>query len=280
MTNYERIERVIRHLGRNHREQPSLASLARIAGVSEFHFHRMFSRWAGTTPKSFLKLLTAEHAKQLLRESRDVLDVTLETGLSSPSRVHDLLVSVEGMSPGEFKAWGAGITIRYGFHETPFGLCLVGVTSRGICHLAFVNAGEKSRAEAELRAKWPNAKLQKSAKASAKAVSEIFGRGRRKPVHVLLAGTPFQLKVWEALLRIPPGHALSYGDIAATIGKPSASRAVGTAVGSNAIAFLIPCHRVIRETGVIGDYRWGTERKKAILAWESATEEADDVRKS
>lgn len=270
MTDYERIERVIRHLDKNYRDQPRLADLARVAGVSEFHFHRLFSRWAGTTPKSFLKYLTAEHAKGLLRESRDLLDVSLETGLSGPGRLHDLLISVEGVSPGEYKAQGAGLEIRYGFHDTPFGRCLIAQTERGICHVAFVAGTSEKLALTELKNAWANATFKHDQRLSGKAATAIFKPAKENKLSLLLSGTTFQIKVWEALLRIPPGRVLSYGDVATLIGKPAASRAVGTAIGKNAIAYLIPCHRVIRETGVIGDYRWGQARKKLLLAWEKS----------
>jgi len=269
MSDYDRIEKVIRHLETIRLEQPSLGQLARFAGLSESHFQRLFSRWAGTTPKDFLKALTAEHARRLLRESKDLLSISHEVGLSGSGRLHDLFVTVEGASPGEFKAKGNGIEIRYGFHETSFGLCLLGVTERGICHLAFCARNNPRSALAELRTKWPLATLKPATRHTAKIAGQIFGLSRKPPLRVLLSGTPFQIKVWEALLRIPLNHLASYGDVAAFLGKRGAARAVGSAVGANSIAYLIPCHRVIRETGVIGDYSWGTERKKAILAWES-----------
>ena len=271
MTDYQRIEKIIRFLDHHYQEQPSLATLAKAAGLSEFHFHRLFSRWAGTTPKGFLKALTAAHAKRLLQESRDVLSVSLETGLSGPGRLHDLLVTVEGVSPGEYKAAGAGVEIRYGTHATPFGDCLLGVSPRGITHLAFATDRSEKTLVRELASAWPEACLVRDQRGTAEIASEIFAQERKKNLSVFLKGTGFQLKVWEALLRIPPGHRLSYGDIAARVGRPGASRAVGTAVGNNPIGYLIPCHRIIRETGVIGEYRWGTQRKRAILAYESET---------
>jgi AraC family transcriptional regulator of adaptative response/methylated-DNA-[protein]-cysteine methyltransferase len=270
MTDYERIEKVIRYLERHYLEQPSLVKLAGVAGLSEFHFHRLFTRWAGTTPKSFLKYLTANHAKSLLEDSRDLLGAAFDSGLSGPSRLHDLFVSIEAMTPGEFKAKGAGVEIKYGFHLSPFGKCLIGTTERGVCYLAFVDEREQQAVD-EMKRKWPNASLKSHKTEIAKIAKKIFG-GRRsgKQIPVMLTGTPFQLKVWEALIRIPPGQVLSYSDIAKAIGSPNASRAVGTALGSNTVAYLIPCHRVIRETGEFGEYHWGTARKRAVLAWESA----------
>ena len=269
MTSYDRIEKVIRHIQTHHQEQPRLSELSKVAGLSAFHFHRLFTRWAGITPKAFLKCITNEHAKRLLARSRDLLDVSFQAGLSGPGRLHDLLVTVEGVSPGEFKSKGAGIEIRYGFHQSPFGVCLIGLTERGVCHLAFLaSASDRQLALKQLRLKWPKANVRLDARAAKRAGQTIFSR-RRGKLAIHLRGTGFQVKVWQALLRIPPGALLSYGDIAKAIGKPSASRAVGTAVGSNGIGFLIPCHRVIRDTGILGDYRWGPERKRALLAWES-----------
>lgn len=271
MSDYERVERVIRYLEKHHLEQPSLAELAKVAGLSESHFHRLFTRWAGTTPKSFLKFLTAGHARSLLARSGDLLNVSLDSGLSGPGRLHDLFVTFEAMTPGECKAGGDGVEVRYGFHPSPFGTCLIGVTKRGVCYLAFVD-GSEVKALAELRRKWPRASLRPSQAATGKAVRRIFFRRKGRKVPVVLAGTPFQLKVWEALLRIPPGRALSYAGLAGAIGAPKASRAVGTAVASNAIAYLIPCHRVIRGSGGFGQYRWGSARKQAVLAWEAGEE--------
>lgn len=269
MTQYERIERVIRYVGERHHEQPRLETLARVAGLSVSHFQRVFSRWAGATPKDFLKFVTSEHAKELLRASRDVLSVSLEAGLSGPGRLHDLLVTVEGLSPGEFKAAGSGVEIRHGVSRSPFGACLIAWTARGICHLSFLDgAKDGARALRRLRERFPHARFAHAPREAARAAADAFGR--RKAFRVAVPGTPFQLKVWQALLRVPAGLTLSYGDIAAAIGRPSACRAVAGAVARNDVAFLIPCHRVIRESGVIGGYRWGSARKRAMLAWESA----------
>jgi AraC family transcriptional regulator of adaptative response/methylated-DNA-[protein]-cysteine methyltransferase len=275
MTDYERIENVIRHLKQHYVEQPDLGTLAGIARVSEFHFHRLFSRWAGITPKELVKFLTAKHAKVLLRESQSVLDASLDSGLSGPGRLHDLLVSVDAVSPGEFKRRGEGMEIRYGFHPTPFGTCLIGATARGICHLSFLEQDSSSRRAStirELRSDWPKAVLRHHPQSTREIAAKIFHRVRYQKIPVLLVGTPFRLKVWEALLKIPSGHLLSYRDIARSIGNSRACRAVGAAVGANPVAYLIPCHRVIHETGIVGNYRWGRERKLAMLAWENKSE--------
>ncbi|HXC25231.1 MAG TPA: methylated-DNA--[protein]-cysteine S-methyltransferase [Gemmatimonadaceae bacterium] len=269
MTDYERIEQIIRYLDTRYREQPTLKDLARVAGLSEFHFHRLFARWAGTTPKNFLKALTAEHAKQLLLESKDLLSVSLDTGLSGPSRLHDLMIAVEGVTPGEFKTEGRGVTIQYGIHPTPFGPCLLAATPRGVCHLSFMETPDAHESITDLQERWPQATIERSQHGTASIVARMFNKGGTPtPVSLLLAGTPFQLKVWKALLAIPDGHLVSYSAVASAVGHPGAARAVGSAVGKNPIAVLIPCHRVIRETGVVGDYHWGTMRKKALLAWE------------
>jgi len=271
MNDYERIEKVIRHLKEHYVEQPDLRTLAGIAQVSEFHFHRLFSRWAGVTPKSFVKFLTAQHAKALLRESQSVLDAALDSGLSGPGRLHDLLVSVDAVSPGEFKNYGEGMEIRYGFHPTPFGTCLIGATARGICHLSFLDDSSISGTAIlhEIKSDWPKAVLRHQPQSTRVLASKIFDRGRSEKIPALLVGTPFRLKVWEALLKIPLGRVLSYQDIARSIGNSRACRAVGSAVGANPVAYLIPCHRVIHETGIVGNYRWGQARKLAMLAWES-----------
>lgn len=272
MTDYERIAKVIRYVEEHYLEQPDLGALARVAGLSEFHFHRLFARWAGITPKAFVKFLTARHAKDLLRKSRGLLEASLDSGLSGPGRLHDLLVSVDAMTPGEFKSYGRGMRIHYGFHPTPFGTCLIAITARGVCHLSFLNRDRSAiRASLiqELRSAWPNADMRRHSPSTRKIVTKIFHRRRREKLALFLVGTRFRIKVWEALLKIPPGCVVSYHDVARSIDSPRASRAVGAAVGKNTVALLIPCHRVIRETGIVGDYRWGHVRKKALLAWES-----------
>lgn len=274
MNDYERIASVIQYLDRHHTEQPDLAVLAGIVGLSPFHFHRLFSSWAGVTPKAFLQCLTLAHVRELLRQGENVLDAALEAGLSGPGRLHDLCVNLEAASPGEVKAGGAGWTIQAGFAPSPFGKSLVGQSPRGVCHLSFVEAGAEDEAWAELQTEWPNARLRRDAAAAARMTGKIFarppGHGRRRPLRACVQGTAFQLRVWRALLRVGPGQLTSYGRLAAAIGCPAAARAVGSAVAQNPVSYLIPCHRVIRETGVVGDYRWGRVRKRAIVAWESA----------
>jgi AraC family transcriptional regulator of adaptative response/methylated-DNA-[protein]-cysteine methyltransferase len=276
---YRLVAAAIAYLEANHRSQPSLEELAAHLALSPFHLQRLFKRWAGISPKRFVQFLTVEHAKQLLAESYNLLDAAYATGLSGPGRLHDLFVAVEAMTPGEFKLGGRGLTIRYGFHTTPFGECLLAVTTRGICGLNFVGPGRRKGELDGLVARWPAAYLVEDPDVTAPLVRSIFaerepgagnGTQRQNTLRLLLAGTNFQVKVWEALLRIPPGSACTYEDVARWIGQPSASRAVGGAVGANAIAYLIPCHRVIRKSGVIRDYRWGSTRKKAILGWEAA----------
>ncbi len=270
---YQRIEQAINYLGQSFREQPDLRDVARRVHLSEYHFQRLFRRWAGISPKRFLQFLTVEHAKKLLDESSDLLRVTYDSGLSSPGRLHDLFVNTEAVTPGEFKKRGEGVEITYGVHASPFGDCLLAMTERGICSLSFISSSEKTRAIKLLKSKWPKATFRENSRATQPVFDQIFNQkknGAARKVNLFLQGTNFQIKVWEALLKIPSGFLLSYEDIASMIGKPGASRAVGNAISNNPIAYVIPCHRVIRKIGVIGDYRWGSARKKAILAWEAA----------
>ena len=243
--------------------------MAESVGLSEFHFQRIFTRWAGISPKRFLQFLTKENAKDLLKHS-SVLDATFSVGLSSPSRMHDLFINTEAVTPGEYKTHGAGLVIRYGFHPTPFGEALIGLTERGICHLSFVQ-NSRETALMYLKANWSNATIQENSQATEALIEPIFSLDHNlSPLSVFVTGTNFQLKVWEALLSIPRGNVTTYEQIATQIGQPGALRAVGTAVGHNPIAYLIPCHRVIRKMGDFGNYRWGTARKKALLGWETA----------
>jgi len=270
---YLRIEKAISFLQANYTRQPDLQEIARSVHLSEYHFQRLFTRWAGISPKRFLQYLTLEHAKRALKESRTVLDATFDAGLSSPGRLHDLFVTIEAMTPGEFKQSGEGLTIHYGFHPTLFGECLLAVTGRGICGLSFVAEGKRTHVLRELRDRWTGATLSEAPSTTQPFIDRLFSRPankQRKPLQLLLKGTNFQIKVWEALMRIPEGCVVSYEDVARAIEKPTASRAVGNAVGKNPIAYLIPCHRVIRQAGVIGNYHWGPERKKALLGWEWA----------
>ena len=269
---FERIEKAIAFLIDNFHDQPGLREIASRIHMSEYHFQRLFSRWVGISPKRFLQFLTKEHAKKLLKKSVNLLDVTYEAGLTSPGRLHDLFVSCEAVTPGEYKARGRGLEITYGYHATPFGECMLATTDRGICGLNFVQNKERSTALASLKSKWQNATLIENPNATRSIVDRIFDPLASKhdtPLHLLLNGTNFQIKVWEALIRIPVGAVVSYEDVAAYIGMPGASRAVGNAVGSNPIPFVIPCHRVIRKSAEFGNYGGGKARKMAILGWES-----------
>ncbi len=269
---YTRIEKAIRYLDTRAPDQPSLADVARHVGLSESHFQRMFTRWAGISPKRFVQHRTSQVVKRLLRTRHSVFDVSLEAGLSGTARVHDLVVNAEAVTPGEYQRGGEGLVVRYGFHPSPFGECLVATTPRGICHLAFVHPVSRREALQRLRHDWPMAELVADQAGTRGAVERAFpshraGRGAALALHV--KGTNFQLKVWEALLAVPDGAVTTYGAIASKIGDPNSSRAVGTAVGSNPISYLIPCHRVIRSTGELGGYAWGIERKAVMLAYET-----------
>jgi len=270
---YRTVECAIDYLCVHAREQPRLAEVAAHVGLSEFHFQRRFSQWAGISPKRFLQFLTKEYAKAALRRSEDVLEAAYAAGLSGPGRLHDLLVTCEAVSPGEHRSLGEGLVIAYGFHHTPFGECLVATTARGICRLAFVSEGGRDAQAKELQRCWPRARLARDQAATGKLVAPIFDAAHRaKPLHLWVRGSNFQIKVWEALLRIAPGELACYEHVARAIGAPRASRAVGAAVGANPIAVLIPCHRVIRKAGDLGDYRWGLTRKRALIAREAAQE--------
>ncbi|OFZ99577.1 MAG: hypothetical protein A3H35_03180 [Betaproteobacteria bacterium RIFCSPLOWO2_02_FULL_62_17] len=275
MNDYERIARVIRFIDAHRAEQPSLEILATQAGLSPFHFHRLFSAWAGVTPKDFLQCLTLAHARALLRDGESVLGAAYAAGLSGPGRLHDLAVGLEAATPGEIKSGGDGWILSTGFADTPFGVCLIAVSPRGICHASFVQEGQEAEAAQQaLREHWPRARLHRDDNAARDLAARMFmphsANARAPSLRVLVRGSTFQVRVWRALLRIPAGALVSYGGLAASLGTPAAARAVGSAVAKNNIAFLIPCHRVIRETGVVGEYRWGHERKRAMLAWEGA----------
>jgi len=270
---YERIEKSIKFLETNFPSQPGLKEVAAHIGLSEFHFQRLFSRWVGISPKRFLQFLTKEYAKHLLADSVNLLDVTYEAGLSSPGRLHDLFVNCEAVTPGEYKSKGAGLTIRYGFHPSPFGECLLATTERGICGFFFVKNRDRKDPLTELRHFWRQAEIVEDPQASRKLIDRIFNpsfANTSTPLHLILNGTNFQIKVWEALIKIPFGAVVSYEDVAIQVGLPGATRAVGRAVGKNPISFIIPCHRVIRKTADFGNYGGGTARKKAILGWEAA----------
>ena len=272
---YARIEQAIHYIETNAYRQPDLNEVSAHIGLSEYHFQRLFTRWAGISPKRFLQFLTRENAKALLAQSANLLDATYASGLSSPGRLHDLFVQTEAVTPGEFKSKGAGVDIVYGFHPSPFGECLLALTGRGICFLAFVQ-NDRPAALEQLRKAWPNAFLTEDPARTVAYVGQIFYRSNSAPLPVHLRGTNFQIKVWEALLRLPPGQVTTYQSLAAQIQSPGAARAVGNAVAHNPLAYLIPCHRVLQKTGRFGDYRYGAARKKAILLWENSDRLMDE----
>jgi len=268
LQHYKLIEQAIQYIEDNVRRQPSLEEIAAAVGLSEFHFQRLFTHWTGISPKRFMQFLTRENAKKLLSKSGNLLDTTHQVGLSSLGRLHDLFVNTEAVTPGEFKSSGTGLTIHYGIHHSPFGKCLIATTERGICSLGFVD-GSEGKAIDKLVSDWNQAAMIEDYKVTAPLVTRIFsdlGTGQHLKLH--LRGTNFQIKVWEALLNIPSGAVTTYEHIAEQVGQPKAVRAVGTAVGHNPIAYLIPCHRVIRKSGEFGNYLYGSARKKFILARE------------
>ncbi len=277
LADYARIERAIRFLDANRAAHPSLAQVARHAGLSESHFQRLFTRWAGISPKRYIQHQTADLLTTLLRSERSVLEATFEAGLSGPGRAHDLVLNAEAVTPGDVARAGDGLTIKYGFHGTPFGECLIGLTPNGICHLAFLGPVRRADALARLKHDWPRATFMADQRSTSAAVARAFPAPGERAVPGLalhVKGTNFQLKVWRALLAVPDGGATTYGVIAAAIKEPDASRAVGNAVGRNPISWLIPCHRVLRSTGALGGYAWGPDRKRVMLAWERATSPA------
>lgn len=272
--NYARIEAAINFIKDHLQDQPSLDEIATAVQLSPFHFQKLFIEWAGVSPKKFMQYLTLEYAKSLLRNAGStLLDTANATGLSSTSRLHDLFIAIEGMTPGEFKNGGAGLQINYHFSPSPFGELIIASTARGICHLFFVT--DQQQAVNDLIARFPHASLQHRTDILQQEALGFFRRDwQQKQIRLHLSGTPFQLKVWESLLKVPMGSLVTYGAIANNIDKPKAARAVGTAIGNNPIAFLIPCHRVIQQTGRLGGYRWGESRKSAIIGWE-ATQKND-----
>ena len=272
-SDYERIAQAIAFITQHVESQPTLAQMAAQARLSPFHFQRLFSRWAGVSPKRFLQVLTLERAKQLLREApRPLLEVADGVGLSSGSRLYDHFVQLEAMTPGEFKHGGAGLTITHGVHDTPFGPAFIAATTKGICRLEFLDTQPDAHPLAELARQWPRARLQEQAQRTRAWVDALFQdmRPAQRPLSLHVTGTNFQIQVWQALLRIPPGSLASYTEVAQAIGRPGSARAVGNAVGANPVAYLIPCHRVIQQSGHLGGYRWGVPRKHALHAWETA----------
>jgi AraC family transcriptional regulator of adaptative response/methylated-DNA-[protein]-cysteine methyltransferase len=269
---YDQMARAIEYLYQHFREQPSLEEAAAQVNMSVFHFQRTFTEWAGISPKRFLQFLTTGYLKEHLVDFENLPDAADAAGLSSQSRVYDLFVNLEAVTPQEYREKGAGLLIDYGFHTTPFGQCIIGVTERGVCYLSFVQPNQKKQAVQELQQAWEYASLQQNQQQTSRVAGLVFNKPAipGEKLNVLVKGTNFQVKVWNALLQIPPGSVTTYQSIAQQIAQPNALQAVGSAVGANSIAYLIPCHRVIRKTMVIGDYRWRTERKKVILGWEMA----------
>jgi AraC family transcriptional regulator, regulatory protein of adaptative response / methylated-DNA-[protein]-cysteine methyltransferase len=267
---YQRIEKAIYFIEQNLKNQITIADMAAHVNLSEFHFERMFTKWAGTSPIRFMRFLTKEYAKNLLNKSADIVQTTLDLGLSSTSRLHDLFVTFEAMTPAEYKNQGKGLTINYGFKETPFGLASIFATEKGILEMAFIDYGTEIDELARLKNEFPLAQYIDNEGVIIKIVNQIFDQEAEKPIHLLLRGTNFQIKVWEALLTLNKGQLACYEDIATEIGKITAQRAVGSAIGANHIAYIIPCHRVIQKVGTSGHYRWGSARKRAMIGWEAA----------
>lgn len=273
-SDYETVRRVIEMISLDYREQPSLDAIAARLGQSPTQLQKVFSRWAGLSPKAFLQAVTLDHAKRLLgQEGLPLLETALEVGLSGPGRLHDLFVTHEAMSPGEWKARGGGLTIRYGYHASPFGEALIMATERGLAGLAFADAGEEKACFEDMACRWPNATYVEDREATAPYAARIFDPSKwssEQPLRVVLIGSDFQVRVWESLLKIPLGKAVTYSDLAADIGQPTASRAVGAAVGRNPVSFVVPCHRALGKSGALTGYHWGLTRKRAMLGWEAA----------
>ncbi|WP_349436636.1 bifunctional helix-turn-helix domain-containing protein/methylated-DNA--[protein]-cysteine S-methyltransferase [Pararhizobium sp. A13] len=272
-SDYEIVSRVVEMLTENYRDQPSLETIAGEIGQPPTQLQKTFTRWAGLSPKAFLQAVTLDHAKRLLRqEELPLLETSFEVGLSGPSRLHDLFVTHEAMSPGEWKLRGGGLTIRYGFHPSPFGVALVMVTDRGLAGLAFSDAGGEKASFEDMANRWPNAQYVEDSAATAAYAARIFDSREwcpEEPLRIVLIGSDFQIRVWETLLKIPMGKAVTYSDIACNIGQPTASRAVGAAVGRNPISFVVPCHRALGKSGALTGYHWGLTRKRAMLGWEA-----------
>ena len=271
-SDYEVVRRVIEKISLDYRDQPSLEEIAQEVGDTPNGLQKLFTRWAGLSPKAFLQAVTLDHARRLLDSGMPLLDAALELGMSGPGRLHDLFVTHEAISPGEYKARGAGLTMRYGFHLSPFGQALVMVTERGLAGLAFCDPGDERTAFEDMASRWPNADYEEDMAATAPYAARVFDPSRwraEEPLRVVLIGTDFQVRVWDALLKIPMGRACAYSDIAERIGKPTASRAVGAAVGANPVSFVVPCHRAVGKSGALTGYHWGLTRKRAILGWEA-----------
>ena len=269
---YSVVRKTLERITRSWRDQPDLSDLASELGMQPIQLQRVFSRWAGLTPKQFLQAITLDHAKALLRDSASVLDASFEVGLSGPARLHDLFVTHEAMTPGEYRNRGAGLTVQYGFHPSPFGNVLIMSTDKGLAGLGFADPGEEPAALEDMCNRWPAAKFEENLEVTGPFAKRVFDPHlwqEDTPLNVVLIGTDFEIRVWQTLLKIPMGRMTTYSDIADTLGKPSASRAVGTAVGRNPISFVVPCHRVLGKTGNLCGYHWGLTRKRAILGWET-----------
>ena len=277
--NYEKIAKAIEFISANAKLQPSLNEVAEEVSMSQFHFQRLFTEWAGVSPKRFLQYITADYLKEKIKDSSNLVELAESAGLSSQSRVYDLFTGIEAVTPQEFKTSGKGLVISYGFHQSPFGECFIAITERGICAMTFVDENSRDQQLIQLAKKWHFAVISQDQDATANYLSRIFNPHLSKldKLPLLVQGTNFQLKVWEALLSIPQGAVTTYQQIAESIGNPKAVRAVGTAVGDNPVAYLIPCHRVIRKEGNLGEYRWGVTRKKALVGWEAAIHEMTHV---
>ncbi|HWV51350.1 bifunctional helix-turn-helix domain-containing protein/methylated-DNA--[protein]-cysteine S-methyltransferase [Pseudorhodoplanes sp.] len=269
---YDVVRRAIAHIRGNWRQQPDIATIAEAAQVTPTELHHLFRRWAGLTPKDFLQALTLDRARELLRDSASVLEATYEVGLSGPGRLHDLFVTHEAMSPGEWKAGGEGLTLRYGFHASPFGGALVMLAPRGLAGLGLFDPGDEQSALEDMKRRWPKAAYVENPAATTSVAARIFDPDlwrQDQPLRVVLIGTDFEVRVWETLLRIPMGHFTTYSDIARKLEAPKAARAVGAAVGKNPVSFVVPCHRVIGKSGELTGYHWGLTRKRAMLGWEA-----------
>jgi len=277
---YPVIEQALLYIEDNFKSQPELDDIADHLKISPFHLQRTFKDWVGISPKRVLQFLTIDHARKLLKESRSVLDATFESGLSSPGRMHDLFINIDAVTPGEFKALGNGLEIEYGIHESQFGKCAIAVTHRGLCFMGFYSDLFNLKFKEDMTSRFPEATFKENLSATQPYYDTIFTPNTApKKLTLFLKGTNFQIKVWEALLKIPSGNVCSYSDISKIIGKPKANQAVGSAVGSNPISYLIPCHRVIQNMGVFGQYHWGSTRKKAMLIWESEQIKKDHAEK-
>jgi AraC family transcriptional regulator of adaptative response/methylated-DNA-[protein]-cysteine methyltransferase len=273
LRDYETVHRAIAFISEHWRGQPTIEEMAEAVSVTPDELHHLFRRWAGLTPKGFMQAVTLDNAKRLLRESGNILDAAYESGLSGPGRLHDLFVTHEAMSPGEWKKGGAGLTLRYGFHPSPFGTAVIIATERGLAGLAFADAGEEIPALRDMQERWRLATYIEDHAGTAALAKRIFESSQwqaERPLRVVLIGTDFEIRVWETLLRIPMGKATTYSDVARIIDAPKASRAVGAAVGKNPISFVVPCHRVLGKSGAITGYHWGLTRKRAMLGWETA----------